>query len=54
MIIFTNEGNPLGLKLLLAAKFAKKDVNLKIVASLNGNIKFDRLRTSDIICETSL
>lgn len=35
MIIYTNEGNPLGLKLLLVAKFAKKDVQLKIV-TLNG------------------
>lgn len=35
MIIYTNEGNPLGLKLLLVAKFAKKDVQVKIV-SLNG------------------
>lgn len=35
MIIYTNEGNPLGLKLLLVARFAKKDVQVKIV-SLNG------------------
>jgi hypothetical protein len=31
MIIYTNEGNPLGLKLLSTAKFAKKNVELKIV-----------------------
>lgn len=35
MIIYTNEGNPLGLKLLLVAKFAKKDVQVKIT-TLNG------------------
>lgn len=35
MIIYTNEGNPLGLKLLLVAKFAKKDVQIK-VTNLNG------------------
>jgi methionyl-tRNA synthetase len=35
MIIYVNEGNPLGLKLLIAAKLAKKDVEFKIV-SLNG------------------
>ena len=35
MIIYTNEGNPLGLKLVAAAKFAKKDVQIKVV-TLNG------------------
>jgi methionyl-tRNA synthetase len=35
MIIYTNEGNPLGLKLLLAAKLAKKDLQVKVV-TLNG------------------
>lgn len=35
MIIYTNEGNPLGLKLLLVAKFAKKDVQVK-TTNLNG------------------
>lgn len=36
MIIYTNEGNPLGLKLLVCAKFAKiKNVEIKIV-NLSG------------------
>jgi Glutathione S-transferase, N-terminal domain len=52
MIIYTNEGNPLGLKLLLVAKFAKKDVQIKFV-TLNGElsmttteISLDRKATS--------
>lgn len=40
MIIYTNEGNPLGLKLLLVAKFAKKIVQIKTV-TLNGKISWD-------------
>lgn len=35
MIIYTNEGNPLGLKLVLAAKFAKKNLQVKVV-TLSG------------------
>lgn len=36
MIIYTNEGNPLGLKLLLCTNFAKKgNVEIKYV-NLNG------------------
>ncbi|XP_030373626.1 methionine--tRNA ligase, cytoplasmic [Scaptodrosophila lebanonensis] len=31
MIIYTNEGNPLGLKLLMLAKFAKQSVQLQVV-----------------------
>lgn len=38
MIIYTNEGNPLGLKLLAIAKFAKKDVEVKIT-TLAGKIE---------------
>lgn len=37
MIIYTNEGNPQALKLLICAKTAKKEVTLKIV-SLNGEL----------------
>lgn len=39
MIIYTNAGNPFGLKLLICAKFAKKDVQVKTIA-LNGKIFF--------------
>lgn len=35
MIIYTNEGNPFGLELLILAKVAKKDVTVKTV-NLNG------------------
>lgn len=35
MIIYTNEGNPFGLELLILAKLAKKDVTVKTV-NLNG------------------
>lgn len=35
MIIYTNPGNPFGLKLLICAKFAKKEVQVKTV-SING------------------
>ncbi|KAH8407407.1 hypothetical protein KR222_008420 [Zaprionus bogoriensis] len=35
MIIYTNEGNPLGLQLLMLAKFAKRTVQLQLV-NLNG------------------
>lgn len=35
MIIYTNVSNPLALKLLIVAKLAKKNVELKIV-NLNG------------------
>lgn len=37
MIIYTNEGNPLGLKLLAIAKFAKKDVQVKITTLTGKN-----------------
>lgn len=39
MIIYTNEGNPLGLKLVLAAKLAKKDVQVKFVTLNDPAIK---------------
>ena len=40
MIIYTNEGNPLGLKLLVCANFAKiKNVELKIV-NLSGKNQY--------------
>lgn len=42
MIIYTNEGNPLGLKLLSTAKFAKKDVEVKIVTLNNCKLDFYR------------
>lgn len=35
MIIYTNEGNPLGLQLLMLAKFAKQAVKVQLV-NLNG------------------
>lgn len=35
MIIYTNEGNPLGLQLLMLAKFAKRTVQVQLV-NLNG------------------
>lgn len=38
MIIYTNEGNPLGLQLLMLAKFAKRTVQVQLV-NLNGKIK---------------
>ena len=39
MIIYTNEGNPLGLKLVLSAKFAGIDnVSVQLV-NLNGLLK---------------
>lgn len=31
MILFTNEGNPLGLKILAVGYLAKKDIKLKVV-----------------------
>lgn len=37
MKIYTNEGNPLGLKLLILTKFAKKDVTIESV-NLNGEL----------------
>lgn len=38
MIIYTNEGNPLGLQLLVLAKFAKKTAQVQLV-NLNGKMK---------------
>lgn len=38
MIIYTNEGNPLGLQLLMLAKFAKRAVQVQLV-NLNGKSK---------------
>lgn len=38
MILFTEKSNPLGLKLLTVANFAKKSVEIKLV-SLNGEKK---------------
>jgi len=35
MIIYTNDGNPLGLQLLMLAKFAKQPVQVQLV-NLNG------------------
>jgi Glutathione S-transferase, N-terminal domain len=43
MILFTNEGNPLGLKILSAALFAKKEINVKIV-NLDGERKLKKLQ----------
>lgn len=37
MIIYTNEGNPLGLKLLISAVLGNKAVSVKFI-SLNGNV----------------
>jgi len=37
MIIYTNEGNPLGLQLLMLAKFAKRPVQVQLV-NLNGEL----------------
>lgn len=38
MIIYTNEGNPLGLQLLMLAKFAKQAVQVQLV-NLNGKTR---------------
>uniref|UniRef100_A0A1Q3FWE3 Methionine--tRNA ligase, cytoplasmic n=1 Tax=Culex tarsalis TaxID=7177 RepID=A0A1Q3FWE3_CULTA len=39
MIIYTNPGNPFGLKLLICAKFAKKEVQVKTVSINDAEIK---------------
>ncbi|XP_055539810.1 methionine--tRNA ligase, cytoplasmic [Wyeomyia smithii] len=39
MIIYTNQGNPFGLKLLICAKFAGVDVQLKTVTLNDGELK---------------
>lgn len=39
MIIYTNPGNPFGLKLLICAKFAKKEVRVKTVSLNDAEIK---------------
>lgn len=53
MKIYTNEGNPLGLKLLLAAKFAKKDVQIKIV-TLNGKNCFVISEQREAMCHLKI
>lgn len=35
MIIYTNEGNPLGLQLLMLVKYSKRQVEVQLV-NLNG------------------
>lgn len=47
MIIYTNEGNPLGLQLLMLAKFAKRTVQVQLV-NLNGKIKKKKMRAGNV------